>query len=522
MSGTTERMRYAFERSEDHLGRSWPVWVLAILMYVVVAWVLLTKVHLPDPMYLVVFAMALIIVVITLFKIEWAILGLAAMIAFTRPGISFGAGNVFHVSGFNIALIGVWMVYIVRYSADIQLAAKGPFVRRTELDAIVVIFLVLVTLSMLVGLNKNWQAVARARVLLYWKEQILYFAWFYLVVTLLRTPKDLRRFAIVFASAGLFVAAVGLYNRFGGAVEAVHATSEQIEAGVIGGRGEGAGTKFLGLGHPNFLGAFLIMSMPFWFFGVDHLKRRWHKLFSDGAILLGFLGLLFTYSRSAWFGVVAGIGMLSLSDRRAITRIIVFLVLFAVVAQALSFAYTGVGVTDLIAMRFEQLNRSDFSARPAIFASALEVIANNPLTGVGPGAFLWHADNSMVSGVLLQAHNLLLNIAAEMGIPAAITYIIFLIAIFRMGLRNLRAVAREPGYGFIAQGAYAGFFAIAAQTFFIHLFHHRNVGYALYALLGIIVALNRMVREGQLPVPRGKSGEPGRTGIRADSVWVEP
>jgi O-antigen ligase len=522
MSGIRERMRYTFERSEDYLGRSWPVWVFAILMYAAVAWVLLTKVRLPDPLYLIVFAMALIIVAITLLKIEWAILGLAAMIAFTRPGMSFGPGNVFHVSGFNLALIGVWMVYMIRYASDTQLAAKGPFIRRTQLDRIVAIFLVLVTLSMLVGLNKNWEAFARARVLLYWKEQLLYFAWFYLVVTMLRTPKDLRRFALVFATAGLFVAAVGLYNRFGGAVEAVHATAEEIEAGVIGGRTMGAGTGFLGLGHPNFLGAFLIMSMPFWFFAVDHLKRAWHKLFSDAAILLGFLGLLFTYSRSAWFGVVTGIGMLSLSDRRAIIRIIVFLILFAVVAQALSFVYTGMGATDLVAMRFEQLNRSDFSARPAIFASALEVIRNNPLTGVGPGAFPWHADNSMVSGILTQAHNLLLTIAAEMGIPAAIVYVIFLVAVFRMGMRNLRAVAREPGYGFIAQGAYAAFFAVVAQTFFVHLFYHRNVGYAFYALVGIIVALDRMVREGQLPVPRGDSGEPGRTGIRTDSVWNEP
>ncbi len=522
MSGITERVRHAFERSEDYLGRSWPVWVLAIVMYTGVAWVLLTKIRLPDPLYLIVFVMAITIVAITLFKIEWAVLGLAAMIAFTRPGVSFGPGSVFHVSGFNLALIGVWMVYIVRYAADAELAAKGPLVRRTELDTIIGIFLILATLSMLVGLNKNWQEFARARVLLYWKEQILYFAWFYLVVTMLRTPKDLRRFAIIFATAGVFIAAVGLYNRFGGAVEAVHATTEELEAGVVGGRAEGAGTAFLGLGHPNFLGAFLIMSMPFWFFAVDHLKRAWHRLFADGAILLGFLGLLFTYSRSAWFGVVAGIGMLSLSDRRAITRIIVFFVLFAAVAQALSFAYTGMGATDLVAMRFEQLNRSNYSARPAIFASALEVVKDNPLTGVGPGAFSFHADHSMVGGVLSQAHNLLLTIAAEMGIPAAIMYIIFLVALFRMGIRNLRAVAREPGYGFIAQGAYAGLFAIVAQTFFVHLFYHRNVGYALYALLGIIVAMNRMVREGELPVPRDGGEDGGGRLVQTDSVWVEP
>ncbi len=516
MSALTRLFRGLYERSEDFLGRSWPVWAAAICFYVAFSWVLLTKVRFPDPIYLVVFIMAAFIVIITVVRIEWAVLGLCAMIAFTRPGISFGPGNVFHVSGFNLALVGVWFVYIVRYSADRAFAAKGPLVRKTPLDTIVVMYLVFVTLAMLVGLNKNWSPYARARVLLYWKEQVLYFAWFYLVVTLLRRPKDVRNFAIVFATAGLFVAGVGLFGRFGGAVEAVHATEEELEAGVVGGRSEGAGSKFLGLGHPNFLGAFLIMSMPMWFFAVDHLKRWYHKLFADLAILIGFLGLLFTYSRSAWIGVMAGIGMLGISDHRALKRIVLFIVLFALVAQGMSLVYTERGVVELISLRFEQLNRSNYSARPAIFRSALEVIGSNPITGVGAGAFLWHADNSMVAGVLTQAHNLLLTIAAENGIPAVLFFIAFLVAIFRMALRNLRALARHPGFGFLAQGAYAGFFAILAQTLFVHLFHHRNVGYALYALLAIIVSLDRMVREGQLPV------QPDEQDLVPSTVWMEP
>ncbi|MCD4690951.1 O-antigen ligase family protein [bacterium] len=514
LSGFTQHLERIYERSEDLLGRSWPIWVAAICFYVAFSWVLLTKVRFPEPIYLVVFVMAAVIVTITVARIEWAILGLCAMIAFTRPGVSFGPGNVFHVSGFNLALIGVWFVYIVRYSADRAFAAKGPLIRKTPLDNIILMYLVFVTLAMLVGLNKNWSPYARARVMLYWKEQVLYFAWFYLVVTFLRSPRDIRNFAMVFATAGLFVAGVGLYGRFGGAVEAVHATAAELEAGVVGGRSEGAGSKFLGLGHPNFLGAFLIMSMPIWFFAVDHLKRWYHKLLADAAILLGLLGLLFTYSRSAWFGVLAGIGMLGLSDHRALKRIVVFIILFAIVAQGMSLLYTERGVVELVSLRFEQLNRSDYSARPAIFRSALEVIGRNPITGVGPGAFPWHADNSMVAGVLSQAHNLLLTIAAEDGIPAALFFIAFFLGIFKMALRNLRALARLPGFGFIAQGAYAGFFAIVMQTLFVHLFHHRNVGYALYALLAIIVALDRMVQDGKLPIPEAEKDE------QPSTVWV--
>jgi len=514
LSRLSRWLEHAYERSEDVLGRSWPVWAAAILFYAAFSWVLLTKVQFPEPMYLIVFVMAAVIGLITVVRIEWAVLGLCAMIAFTRPGFSFGPGNVFHVSGFNLALVGVWFVYLVRYSADTAFAAKGPLVRRTPLDALIGTYLLFVTLAMLVGLNKNPDAYARARVMLYWKEQILYFAWFYLVVTFIRRPRDLRNFALVFATAGLFVAGVGLYGRFGGAVEAVHATEDQIEEGVIGGRTQGAGTEFLGLGHPNFLGGFLIMSMPIWFFAVDHLKRWYHKLLADGAILIGFLGLLFTYSRSAWFGVMAGIGLLGISDHRALRRIILFIVIFAIVAQGMSLIYTERGVVELIQLRFEQLNRSDYSARPQIFQAALDIISANPFTGVGPGAFPWHAPRGILGVPLLQAHNLLLTIAAENGLPAALVYICFLAALFRLALRNLRALARYPGYGFIAQGAYAGFFAIVMQTLFVHLFHHRNVGYALYALFAIIVALDRMIREGALPIPAEEAAE------EAESAWT--
>ena len=512
LNGFTQRLEQLYERSEDFLGRSWPVWVAAILFYVASSWILLTKVRFPEPLYFIVFVMAVAIIALTVFRIEWALLGLCAMIAFTRPGVSLGVDDAFHISGFNVALLGVWFVYMVRYASDRAFAAKGPLVRTTALDRVVFVYLLLVTLAMVVGLTKNTGGFALGRILLYWKEQVLYFAWFYLVVTFLREPRDLRRFATTFALAGLLVAAIGLFQRFGGAVEAVTATEDQLEAGVIGGRSEG--TSFLGLGHPNFLGAFLIMSLPTWFFMVDHLKKWYQRILADVGILLGLLALLFTYSRSAWIGVVGGIGLLGLSDRRALRRIFVFLILFAIVSQGLSLAYSGRGVVELISLRFEQLNRSNYSARPAIFRSALDLIAAHPFIGVGPSAFPWHADHSMVGGrYLSQGHNLLLTLAAENGIPATIAYVLLLGMILRMALHNLRVLARYQGYGFIAQGTYAGLLAILTQTLFVHLFYHRNVGYALYALLAIIVSLDRMVREGQFgPEAAGALTAP-------DSTW---
>jgi O-antigen ligase len=528
MNGIAQTLYDLYEKAEDRLGKLWPLWALAIFFYAGSSWVLLTRVRLPSPMHLLVYTMAAAIITLTVVKIEWAMLGLAAMIAFTRPGVSFGALNTFHVSGFNFAVLAVWIVYLLRYTIDLEMAAKGPLVRRTPLDLNIGLFLLFVTISTLIGVNTNVNpfragdvpvdADPQMRVLLYYKEQLLYFAWFYFVVTLLRTATDLRRFALVFAASGLLVAGVGIYSRFSGTVEAVVATEEQWEAGVVGGRTAGAG--FLGLGHPNFFGAFLLMSMPIWFFSVDHLKGFVRRLGANMAVLIGFLGLLFTYSRSSWISTLTGFTILGMADRRALLRIVFFSALFLVVAQGMSLMYAGMSLGEMISIRFEQLNRSGFSERPEIFKSAMGLIKRYPLTGVGPGAFPWHADTSWRShGFLAQAHNVFLTFGAEMGLPAMLIWIVLALRIFAMSVSNLRAVSRVPGYGFLAQGMFVAMLAISAQMFFVHIFNDRNVGYAYYALVAMVVVMNRLIKEGKLP-PSKEPDEYGRVPVPS-AVWLE-
>ncbi len=529
LNGITQTLRDFYQRVEDFLGKSWPLSVVAILFYAVVAYVLMTRVHFPSVLHFIVYAMGASILVITLVKVEWAVLGLVAMIAFTRPGVSFGELGTFHVSGFNLALIGVWVVYLARYSVDREMAKLGPIVRKTPLDLPILIFLLLTTVSMLLGLNKvidpkrigdvPMGVSPQMRMLLYTKEQFLYFAWFFFVVTLTRTPRDLRRLATVFALGGLLVSLVGLYGRFAGAIETVGATEAELESGVVGGRT--AASDFLGLGHPNFFGAFLLLTLPIWFFMVDHVKGFFRRLFANVAILIGFLALLFTFSRSAWCGMLAGLLTLGLVDRRALLRFIFFLALFAVVAQGISLLYADMNVTDLVQGRFDQLRRSDFSDRPDIFKSAWDLIRANPIVGVGPGAFPWHADTGFRKGMpVLQAHNVFLTLGAEYGLPATLVWIGMLVTVGVMSVRSFRVLWRTPGYAFVVQGAYAALFAVTAQSFFVYVFADRNVGYAYYTLIAIIVIVNRFIREGQL-TPEGEVLPEHATPPPPSRVWVE-
>jgi len=491
----------AYLRSEDRLGRSWPLWAAAIFVYVGFAYVLLTRVTLRTPLHLLVFVMAFAIMIITVLRVDWAVLGLTAMIAFSRPGFTVGPTETIHISGFNLALVGVWIVYVARYFVDRELAAKGPILRRTALDPVITIYLILVTISFLSGLNINSDPYAKSRVILYYKEQLLYFLWFYLLISHMRTPQDIRRVAIVFASSGLLVGLIGIWQRVTGAAQAVGLSAGEMQEhyGMVDLRTSGAAGGFLGLGHPNFMGAFLLTTVPFWLFAVEHLKRAMHKLVGQAGVVMSLLALLFTYSRSAWGGLAVGVAAVGFSDRKALLRIVLMVVIFAVVAQLVTLAQTGFGVVDILMMRFEQLERSGFSGRPAIFEASRDLIERYPLTGVGPGAYPWHAVSHFHGRRLLQGHNLLLTIASEMGLPAAIAYLVMIVMLFTMVSRSLRRVSHVPGYGFLVQGAFVALFAVITQSLFVHLFHHKDVGYSFYVLVALIVAIDRMVREGRIP-----------------------
>jgi O-antigen ligase len=496
MNGPTRRTGGLYDRSEHALGRWWPLWVLALFFYSGAAFVLLTRVRMPSVLHLVVFIMAATVLILTVVRVEWAVMGLALMIPFARPGFSLGEAKTLHVSGFNIAVFGVWLVYTLRYLLEKGTVGQGPYIRRTPLDPVIVVFLFLVAAATFVGLSNMSDPLGRAQIILYFKETIFYFLWLYLVHTLIRTPVDLRRFGMLLASSGLLVAFIGLINRMQGAAMSVGVSADEMEFGVVGGQTAGG---WLGLVHPNFYGAFLIVSMPIWFFALDHLRRASHRFLAQLAVLLGFVGLLFTYSRSAWIGMTLALGSQAVLHPPTLRRMALFIVLFAVVAQALAMVTTGEGFVDLIQMRFEQLQRSQFSSRPVIFGVALAVLKQHPFLGVGGGAFAWYSRGLWEWGELLHAHNVLLTYACEFGIPAAAAFAVILFSMVGLAFRNMRRLVHVPGYGFLAQGTFAGVVALTTQFMFEHILMSRDVGYALYGAMGVILGLNRFYNEGALP-----------------------
>ena len=99
---------------------------------------------------------------------------------------------------------------------------------------------------------------------------------------------------------------------------------------------------------------------------------------------------------------------------------------------------------------------SAWEERWGLMRIAFNMIAQHPLTGVGPGAYMYVYKEYIPAGLqqwVWVVHNEFLLRAAETGVPGAIAFIALIVAGFRMGIRLLRSKRLDlvtAGAGWIA------------------------------------------------------------------------
>jgi len=178
------------------------------------------------------------------------------------------------------------------------------------------------------------------------------------------------------------------------------------------------------LSHPNILGGYLLVGLAL--AGERFWATRGRGWLAVGGLIA--LGILLTFSRSAWLatGVMAGV-LFGLWLRRWPKRRLNW-------AQLRRWAAVGLGglallmvpMLPLVAARVQiggdeaGLEQRSLSDRVRLNRAAVEMFLRVPWTGVGGGGFvvgLYAAEG--VALPLEPAHNLLLLLAAELGLPGA-------------------------------------------------------------------------------------------------------
>jgi O-antigen ligase len=195
-----------------------------------------------------------------------------------------------------------------------------------------------------------------------------------------------------------------------------------------------------GLSETNYLGANLVLVIPIAFaVGSTQTEPLKRKLWMAAGCALVFM-LFLTSSRGGFLGLL--VALLAFTYRKRGVRG-ALMVLFVILLAALP---TGLGErmvatltkADAEIVGLEASNR----AHSALFYAGLRMIADAPLTGVGPQNFkplsLQYAPELHKSFI---AHNTYLELAAETGIPVLILFLLLMAA----ALRTLGRATRLRG-----------------------------------------------------------------------------
>lgn len=240
------------------------------------------------------------------------------------------------------------------------------------------------------------------------------------------------------------------------------------------------------LENPNLFGAYLLMIISI--LTAFTLRERAVKRRTVFAvILLSFLlCLALTYSRGAWVSLAAIVlGLTLFYDKR-------FGLLFLLVPVVLAF-YHGQVVERFLSLFSGEDTSVDL--RFALWESTMAMIEEHPLLGVGWGAyFLAYPDYNFFiqeEGVLIfHAHNMYLNMLAEVGIPGGMA---FLLAFFAQGIlcwRNYRhgndSFTKSMGLGGVLM-----VMALSVISMGDHVLFSRSVSFCFWSLSALCASCRK-------------------------------
>lgn len=240
--------------------------------------------------------------------------------------------------------------------------------------------------------------------------------------------------------------------------------------------------------NPNDLALHLVTVLPIavaLFFTSRGPKKLLY--FLCGALMVAATAV--TFSRGGFLGLVGVVGVLGWKIGRK-HRIAVFLsiILFAVSFSVLAPGGYGARLGSILNHNADVVGSA--SQRQELLIRSLIVTAKHPLLGIGMGNF------HIVSIHELVSHNAYTQVSAEMGVTAAIIYVLFILTPFK----RLKQIERETlddkkrtRFYYLAVGLQASLVGYMIGSFFASVAYHWYV----YYLVGYAICLRRIYAAAQ-------------------------
>ncbi|MEB3234711.1 MAG: IctB family putative bicarbonate transporter [Cyanobacteriota bacterium] len=203
------------------------------------------------------------------------------------------------------------------------------------------------------------------------------------------------------------------------------------------------------LENPNLLGGYLLAVLPLALAAVLRWSPPLQRLFAASSLGLGLIALVLTYSRGAWMGMVASLGLMALLLvlrqtrswpplwRRLFPLLLLLLGAAALVVLVTQVEPLRVRVLSLVAGREDSSN----NFRINVWMAALKMVEARPWLGIGPGNTAFNLIYPLFQQPkfnALSAYSIPLEIAVEAGLSGLLVLLGLLGAAVRSGLRLSR------------------------------------------------------------------------------------
>jgi putative inorganic carbon (HCO3(-)) transporter len=329
-----------------------------------------------------------------------------------------------------------------------------------------------------------------------------------LVFNAIRTPEVLRQVTWVLVLAGTAMGALCLAQHATKTYERNYGGFAQIEenpgfqTGETDLQGAVRQRRLAGpVGSQNRFAQIMLMLVPLALFRFWGEPNGWLRMVALGGTALIGLGLMLAFSRGAAVGfaivVAAMLALGYIRPQQGLAIAIAAGLLLLVVPQfATRVASLGalVNVTQDSSAASEDIDGS-LRSRAAEAMSAMLMFADHPLTGVGPGMYPHHFQHyaeivgTELQGVkvkdeLRQPHVLYLGLAAELGLPGLLVFLVLTgVVLLRLErARRASVIAGRHDLANLAAGYLLVLVAYLATGLFLHL------SYVRYYWLMIAVA----------------------------------
>lgn len=303
-------------------------------------------------------------------------------------------------------------------------------------------------------------------------ELLKVFAMFIVMVNVMRTERRLKILIFLSLAVGCIVSAgaIGDY-RLGH-----FADRGQRIAGVIGGM----------FGNSNDMALHLVVMTPIAVALFFSTRNIFKKTFFGACAGLMMIGNIVTFSRGGLLGLLGALTVLlwKLGRRH---RLLVF-VLAISLALALIVFMPGAMVERLASIfnpATDEHAGGSVISRRALLVRSLQMMLHHPLLGLGLGNFHTVSIREQVT------HNAYTQVGAEMGVPAMLLYIMFILAAFKRVSGIEKETLWEQHHSrfyYLSVGLQASIVGYMISSFFLSVAYQHY----LYYLIGYAICLHRI------------------------------